>query len=553
MASDIVLSSALRTNLLSLQSTQALIDRTQLRLSTGRKVNSALDSPLNFFASQALSNRATDLSRLLDGIGQSISTVEQANNGVEALTTLVEQAQATATSAFEAAQSASGNISLVGDEDLRNIQDLTTGTAIENGDKLVISITDPNDPSAPAISGTVTIGAGDSINDLINDINNLNSSSEEVVRADLDSNGRLRIQALNNGNLDINFSDASGGTATGEVVAQALGLDGEGFEVDIPGGTNTFRVSRVADSGLVINLFEGSNDLADRGDTLSGLINADGDNIFDNGGNATATFQIRVNGDDGTEAATVDIDIGTGSTDTLQDVIDRINTDASINGFIRAEFNEDSGEFRITPVNSDVQSIDIVTSANAVVQNTGFGSDITSNSQRRFTFGGGAGELARLQSDFEELRAQIDSLVEDSTYRGVNLLSGDILETFFNEDRSNSLQTEGQNLTSSGLGINAANFASAESAEQVLSNVRAALQTVRNFGSTLANDLSIIQARESFTERTVDTLNTGSDKLTLADQNEEGANLLALQTRQQLGVTSLSLASQSQQAVLRLF
>jgi flagellin-like hook-associated protein FlgL len=76
---------------------------------------------------------------------------------------------------------------------------------------------------------------------------------------------------------------------------------------------------------------------------------------------------------------------------------------------------------------------------------------------------------------------------------------------------------------------------------------------VRSFGSTLANNLSIIQARRDFTESTINTLQAGADDLTVADQNEEGANLLALQTRQTLGVTSLSLASQSQQAVLRLF
>ena len=82
---------------------------------------------------------------------------------------------------------------------------------------------------------------------------------------------------------------------------------------------------------------------------------------------------------------------------------------------------------------------------------------------------------------------------------------------------------------------------------------REALETVRNFGLTLANDLSVIQTREGFTQNMINTLSEGADKLTVADQNEEGAKLLALQTRQQLGVTSLSLASQSQQAILRLF
>lgn len=79
------------------------------------------------------------------------------------------------------------------------------------------------------------------------------------------------------------------------------------------------------------------------------------------------------------------------------------------------------------------------------------------------------------------------------------------------------------------------------------------MESVRGFGSTLANNLSIIQTRRDFTQNTINTLRAGADDLTVADQNEEGANLLALQTRQQLGVTSLSLAAQSQQSVLRLF
>jgi flagellin len=69
----------------------------------------------------------------------------------------------------------------------------------------------------------------------------------------------------------------------------------------------------------------------------------------------------------------------------------------------------------------------------------------------------------------------------------------------------------------------------------------------------LANSLSIVQTRQTFTEDLVNELEAGAEKLTVADTNEEGAKLLALQTRQQLGVTSLSLAVQSQQSVLRLF
>ena len=71
----------------------------------------------------------------------------------------------------------------------------------------------------------------------------------------------------------------------------------------------------------------------------------------------------------------------------------------------------------------------------------------------------------------------------------------------------------------------------------------------QGFGS----NLSTVQIRQDFTKAMINTLHTGADNLTLADTNEEGANLLALQTRQQLSTTALSLASQADQAVLRLF
>jgi len=144
-------------------------------------------------------------------------------------------------------------------------------------------------------------------------------------------------------------------------------------------------------------------------------------------------------------------------------------------------------------------------------------------------------------------------LVEDSNYRGVNLLAGDNLTTFFNEDRDNTLRTEGVDFTSIGLGLEEGDFTNAAAVADAISQVRDSVESVRNFGQSIANDLSIVQFRRDFTEQTINTLQSGADDLVVADQNEEGANLLALQTRQALGTTSLSLAAQSQQSVLRLF
>ena len=128
-----------------------------------------------------------------------------------------------------------------------------------------------------------------------------------------------------------------------------------------------------------------------------------------------------------------------------------------------------------------------------------------------------------------------------------------LLTTYFNEDQSSSLVSEGVTFTSAGLGLTEANFGRSETVGDAISEIFDALADVRAFGGTLANDLSIIQTRQDFTKNTINNLTAASDKLTLADANEEGTKLLALQTRQQLGVTSLSLAAQSQQSVLRLF
>src|ERR1043165_1969564 len=103
MASNITLSAGVRQNLLSLQNTSALASLTQGRLATGKKVNSALDNPANFFTSQSLSNRASDLNDLLDSIGQAQKTLEAADKGITSLTTLVQSAKSIAKQARQAA------------------------------------------------------------------------------------------------------------------------------------------------------------------------------------------------------------------------------------------------------------------------------------------------------------------------------------------------------------------------------------------------------------------------------------------------------------------
>lgn len=104
--SNISLTAAMQANLFNLQATQKLMDQTQLRLSTGKKVNSALDDPINYFAALGHTQRASDLSMRKDEMSEAIQTVKAADKGIESITNLIQQAKTLAQSALSAATSA---------------------------------------------------------------------------------------------------------------------------------------------------------------------------------------------------------------------------------------------------------------------------------------------------------------------------------------------------------------------------------------------------------------------------------------------------------------
>jgi flagellin len=165
---------------------------------------------------------------------------------------------------------------------------------------------------------------------------------------------------------------------------------------------------------------------------------------------------------------------------------------------------------------------------------------------------------AALSTQFNSLLTQIGQLAGDSSFNGINLLAGNTLTVTLNETGSSSTTVTGVNYTNANntpLSIaNAANnWAAAADITAASTALNAALTSLQSESQTLSSSLSTVQIREDFTKAMVGTLQTGSDALTLADSNQEGANLLALQTRQQLSSTALSLASQADQNVLRLF
>jgi flagellin len=165
-------------------------------------------------------------------------------------------------------------------------------------------------------------------------------------------------------------------------------------------------------------------------------------------------------------------------------------------------------------------------------------------------------ERASLASQFDEIRTQIDLLAADAGYNGKNLLDSDDLTIVLNEDGSSALTVTGVDFTSAGdLAIAGpiGSWAADASIQTSLDDATAALSTMRTQAKNFGSSLATVQMRQDFTKAMINTLTTGADNLTLADSNEEGANLLALQTRQQLSTTALSLAAQADQNVLRLF
>ena len=148
---------------------------------------------------------------------------------------------------------------------------------------------------------------------------------------------------------------------------------------------------------------------------------------------------------------------------------------------------------------------------------------------------------------------QYDSVIKDSTYKGVNLLRDEKLNVRFNENGSADLNVAGKDMSSNALGLSTVEWSNQGDIAQSLQEIACALKSIRAFTAELGNNYSIITNRQEFTENLINILTEGADKLTLADMNEESANMLSLQTRQQLAINSLSLASQASQAVLKLF
>ena len=164
-------------------------------------------------------------------------------------------------------------------------------------------------------------------------------------------------------------------------------------------------------------------------------------------------------------------------------------------------------------------------------------------------------ERASLAGQFNEVMLQIDDVVADSNYKGINLLNDtDTLTVTFDESGDSTIDVAAVDGTGGLNGVTAqADWAALSDVTADIAVLDQARDDLRVDAKTLSNQLSTITIRQDFTSKMINTLEDGAATLVNADMNEEGANMLMLQTRQALGTTSLSMASQAAQSVMRLF
>jgi len=397
MTQPVTLTSAMRANLLSLQQTGNQLSTTQLDLSTGNKVNSALDNPVEYFAAQALNSRASGLSALLDGMGQAVSTLQATSQAISSITGLVNQLTSIANQANQDLQT-------------QTTQNILAGTVSGNG----------------MSSGTV---------------------------AALGSSGTLVLTPTNG--TQATFTVVTAETLN-TLVSQINATQGFSASIVMGNGTNTLPDGQPMTAGL-------------------------------------AYLEVTSTNGDGT-----------------------ISTAGSTAG---------------------------------VLTTLGLGA-----SSSVYTVGGAAND----QINFASVITQINQMVtNDANYQGNNLISGaagnNLTVNFSQVGSAITINKVDLTTASTGLNLTTQNITTAGGVAAAITAINTALTTLATASASFANGLSVIQTRQDFTTNLINTLQSGATQLTIADKNEEGASMLALQTQQQLGIEALSLSSQANQSVLRLF
>jgi len=625
MASDQVqLTSAMRANLLQLQKAEKQIGVKQTHLSTGNKINSALDGPTSYFSAKSLNNRASDLTSLKDAMGQGISSITAANTGLEKISTLVDTAKGLTTSAYnslgdDAASIATRKSLAAQFNTLKDQIDKLAadsgyqGKNLINGNGLRMDSTSASRQAVNTIVGVSNAkvtnvvsadtyqirfkgtghitGKTDNISDtesargftalkISGTLASTLGSFSDVTIQTRGATGRLRTFSVSDGDetRTTQYFDNSQTTTVADSTAATSGVPqvstvaiggtieaGDIFTIKVEGVTFSYTTTsgdvamgQVAKDNVATKLMESistallgttgrlsklgsSNDLASV-TVLNGTVTLTGD---------TDTTRARVVSYEATteNALTKDISESFASGAVVSFKIDRKLMEAQDNSGSGTSTIEKMVDLQVEATNLQGETI---TRDGMAERGSGKLADGTNS----FAFDSGT---VRLDIDEKQIQ-QAASAHKSASLVTVQVASANTqndLTVQFNETNTNSITVDAQDLSSSGQGLRldyAQNdWMDRSDIDAAVNAITFAQAKIRSASQDLSTNLNIVTTREDYTKEFSDVLTEGANKLIQADQNDEGAQLLMLQTRQQLGVTSLSLANQSQQSILKLF
>jgi len=491
------ISAAVRNQIFAIQKQSKQLEVAQLRLASGKKVNSALDDSLAFFASQSLSNRAGDISRLLAGVGQSIQKIKVAQFGIEAIEKQLEITKTLAEERVVSLQT-SGAADVIGlplqDQILAEnpvaywrLDDIAGTNAVNLG------------TLGAAVDGTYQNGVS---------LGNAPIYADGEVSANFNgANQYIRIPDSNQINTTTVATRTIEATFRADTTAGRMVIYEEGAQINslgmyIDDGQIYFNAADAGDWGP----FSISAPI-EAGETYQASMVID---------NPNGEFRAYLNG-------TL---VGTGTvTKPLANHSGNIGIGAANQGLWFHDGATSSTGFYFKGNISEVAIYNTVLNDDTIQSH----SDAVNPP-----------DLLAFDSEFNKSLDQIDFLVSDSSYRGTNLLEGDAIEVNFNDERTSSLKVAGEKLDSTSLGVDDLDFSTLEGAKLGVRSIQSAIERVRNYSESLSSKMNVVQIREDYMGDIIDTLEEGSDKLTVANLNEEGANMLALQV--QRGMQFLTLA-----------
>lgn len=504
--SDVTLSASVRQSLLSLQGTTDLIERTQNRLSTGLRVSSVIDDPVSFFQSRALSDRSTDFLERRDGIDQGISTVTAALDGVEGIEQLVRQAKGIANS-------------------LKSSTDAQVADLVTQFNDLRTQLN--NLSSDATYQGT----------------NLINGTGQEIsVEFSERSASLLNIQSVNlrADTAGLNIAAASFLTGDDSVTNGAIAR--------ATATTATFGNRFLTTTGDFALTYQGSAKTFSAGESFTMTFGTG--STFNLTVSTAQALTVQQNG-------TINVNVVTSTTAATAGQVALLTTGSVNTSFA---FSAEGAAIAVATNTADTKLL--------TYNGT---STVTLTSADSFSVlfsAAGAESISILSGQTFVLSAgEVFTVSVLSTGTGLSAVTG---ASFFRVSSgalpvitggsTGSALVQGvalnANISANGAEINFTGLVRAGDTSRinaVISQLDDALTSLRTESQKLGSNVALLNARLDFTENYVNTLQGGADKLTLADINSEGANLLALQTRQQLGIQSLSLAAQAEASILSLF